>query len=233
MKEFEKQIVIFGNFEYLDFNNVMKIKDFFESYDMYLEGTPDFPKDLQFRDLQPRIITEPPLIRPMFINKAKSKRVVFGTFRINIEEYDNSIHKYDEFSLFAERLFSILFSDFGIKPNRLAVNGRLVQDLDKLTSYYEKFISNISISGDIGSFGFNVEKIEYVEELKSNINKILNIQKANVGLIGKPGSDCILTSYDFNTIIQTQVLYTFEDYQTFKHMSDKYRNSIISDVMKL
>ena len=236
MKEIAKQFVIFGNFNVVNFENVLKLADLRSKYNLQMNAVPDIfvsgeqeQKGINGLQANVRVSMGVPESRPVLQSADKKFTIFFGTNRIHVEELENESDNFNIFYNKAEKIICEIIEKLDLKVNRVALNGNLFNDdNDWIKSTFNKiFLKNDLYSENSNEWQLHICSKEKNTTLGCEINKIAtftrgsfidNYNKNQVGLIA---------GYDYNTQVNLDKIYSINEIKVFAEEANKYRELFI------
>ena len=238
MKEINRQIVIFGNFQTIGFDIISRIPNIIEKYDLSLEAAPDYISNnglngiIQLNNIN--ILKQLPLVtsisRPVLTTKDKKFSIFFGTKRLHFEENDEAISSYETFLKKSEDILSSILTAYsGMIINRLAINGKiLLEEVDKMNKVYHSTFKSSEIYGDNSDeFSFRINTKIYSDALKSSVNKIISYNRTSEILPNNTSKPIMIIDYDYNTVIDETKRFSFNELKTLIKEGVEFKSKII------
>lgn len=223
MKEIVRQFVIFGNFNSVTFESVLKLNDLREKYQLQVNAMPEIiepPIDQPFK-----IQMTPPESRPVFQTANRKINVLFGTKRIHIEEVECESETYKVFNQMAIDIICEIVKSLELKVNRIAINGQLFCDnLETINKAFETLFNKSKLySGNSEDWQCRVCSKEILPKLGCEINKIAQYVRGEFLDNVKKTQNGLIASYDYNTKNGIEKLFTESDIKVFNESAQKYR----------
>lgn len=233
MQEKNRQFVIFGNFNSINFDNLEKLKDLKERYGFQTTAVPDI-SEIPINNNMGRInvngLSVPNLnIRPAFQSEDKRKTIFFGSSRIHIEEIDTNSDTYEEFNRISFEIIELIIQKMEVKINRVAINGQLVYTDEKMMQeiYTSLFKTSFVYGESSEEWQFRVVTSEPNDELNIGINKIATyVRGTSFDDKGNP-NQVLVAGYDFNTRLETYKTFDLKEIKLFNKLGCEYRKLVI------
>ena len=223
--EKSRQFVIFGNFSRISFEKLNLLSDIKEKYKFIVDAQPDAHATITNQPVIQNNIS----VRPVFKSLDNKTMVFFGSSRIHIQQLDSSINSYEDFNLLSIEIVKKICEVFNLTVNRLAINGTLViTNPEKMSKILKLFLKeNTLFSYESDEWQFRINNKIFSEEIESEINKIIFFNRTNVINVDKDTS-VLLVSYDYNTQINDNKIFSIESIMTFNKIAKEYRTEVIT-----
>lgn len=238
MKELNRQVVVFGNFNTIGFEVKPELLEVMKRLNMSMDAAPDIiqanningvlPID-QINNIIPPMVSIPKM-RPLLTTKNRQFSVFIGTNRIHVEQMNTDTDSYNDFLCEAQKILACVLSDtVSTYINRLAVNGRiLIEDVKAMDKSYQDTFKPSDLYGKSSNeFSFRINTIEKNEKLNNNINKIIAFNRTNEVLPEKPLHPIMLIEYDYNTVIEDEMRYNIDDLDKLIQVAKEFKSQII------
>ncbi len=238
MKELNRQVVIFGDFNSIGFEINPQLSSIMKRLNLTMDASPDInqanningvlPID-QINNFIPPIVNVPKM-RPLLTTKNRQFSVFIGINRIHVEQLNTDTVTYEDFLSEAKNILaSVLSESSNTFINRLAVNGRvLLEDLDIMNKKYIETFKPSNLYGDISNeFSYRINTIEKCEKLNRNVNKIIACNRTNEVLPEKKVRPIMLIEYDYNTVVQEEDRYNLDDLDSLIAVAIDFKNEVI------
>lgn len=228
MIEKNRQIVVFGNFECITFENISRISNLKDKYSLVLVANEDFQPPLINPNQQFVISTNPPLLRPAFISNDRNFTVFFGAKRIHIEEKDADTKSYESFFEKAKEFIFEIIKSYSVSATRAAVNGTIFETNQSFvkSTYARFFKENKLISSDMDDWGFRINSKSMTQNGKS-INRIISAQ-LRTEIIDSMPKNALYLSYDYNTV-PNQTFENEDELFSFFNDGKAFRSVVINN----
>lgn len=228
MKELNRQVVIFGDFNAINFEIQSKIPDVIAQLNLSLEGAPDF--------FLPNVPipgnnTNIPKLRPILKSYDVENQfsIFIGTKRFHIEQINTDVESFDGFisqSLSIIRQILDLYPE--VKMDRIAVNGRLLQDdqsvMDRV--YQETFKPSLKYGEMSDEYSYRINTRITSATLKSSINKIISYIRTEETIMGQK-IPVLIIEYDYNTVTNPSRRFELSDLIILSQEVKAFRNLLV------
>lgn len=223
MLEINRQFVIFGNFNSVSFEDIMKLEDIRKEYSLQINFAPD-------------IIVPPPAgtrfpteSRPIFQTADKKFTVFFGTGRIHIEELEGDSESYNSFSQKAIKILNQIKTALNLNISRLAINGQV---FDNNQDWINRIFQNTFKTSDFCSeasdeWQFRIRNIENLADFNCYANKIVSYARGSFMDNYGRNRDGLIAGYDYNTQADAKVIFLETDLRKFLELATSYREQFI------
>ncbi len=227
MIEKQRQFALFGNFKHITFDAIVE-SDIRKMFDMLVNSSIDIP-DIT-NTTQPSFQMNP-AARPLLQSKDGTQSIFVGTSRIHIQQQDDMCEGYEAFMENAIALCTELYTNFDIKPYRLAYNGVFANFDNNTTSHlYDKLFNTTEFTPKKQPDEWSVmtNNASKDQKLDATINHVLSIvrQENILDNSGTPIGPLTIT-YDCNTSLSSSKIYSLEDCKRFSTISKDFRESSI------
>ena len=213
MKEIKREFAMFGNFDKIDFNYVISLKEKLSNFGFSkIDGIQELKIINQQNNKQP-------VTRPQLSTNENELSIYFGSSRINIDQFKTDTN-IDEFIYMVKEFVNIIFKDSEISVNRLALNANLQFSPDESQKVIKKFFNTSELYPTIDEVSFLINSVEHKEELKNKVNKIFSFQKINNNMDG---------AFDYNTFVLNDRKYTIDDATNFINLAVQYREAFFNE----
>ena len=238
MKEYNRQIVIFGDFKSIGFNISNQMLDCINKYDLELDAAPDYISNngingvIQINNIN--LMQQLPFVsqsmRPVLTTKDKNFSVFIGTTRIHVEENNSEIELYNNFIDKAKEIISeIISKNEDCFINRLALNGKIVlEDINEMTKIYSNTFKESELYGtESDEFSFRINTKINSNKVNSEINKIISYNRTNEILPNNETKPIIMIDYDYNTIRNENSRFNLEQLNYLIEEGIEFKSKII------
>lgn len=240
MKEYNRQVVIFGDFRSINFDITSKISDLMNKYKLTIIASPDYiPVNnlngaIQINGLN---MLQQPLpyianqMRPILINQDKNLSVFIGTTRIHVEETNAETNSYDKFLSSAQEIIEKIVSvSENIYINRLAINGKFIVDTaEQMDNIYQStFKDSVLYGKSSDEFSFRINTKVQSKAIRSEINKIISYNRTSQILPQNELKAIMFVDYDYNTTIKDDARFTVDDLSHIIKEGASFRSNIIA-----
>lgn len=224
MKELSRQFVLFGNFNSVTFDSILKLSDLREKYNLKVNAMPDIP---QLSNPQQPLNVQfgVPESRPIFQTLDKRTTIFFGTSRIHIEQLDSLSETYQIFNGMVMDIVSNIVENLGINVIRVALNGRLYNsDKEWSVKVFNSIFNKSKLYSDKSNeWTVRICDKENNSVLGCEINKIAQYTRGKFVDISKQELDGLIASYDFNTQVNVDKIFNETEIQEFNKLAQEYR----------
>lgn len=228
MKELSRQFVLFGNFNSVTFDSILKLSDLREKYNLKVNAMPDIPP-LSNPQQPLNVQFGVPESRPIFQTLDKRTTIFFGTNRIHIEQLDSLSETYQIFNGMVMDIVSNVVENLGINVTRVALNGRLYNaDKEWSVKVFNSIFNKSKLYSDKSNeWTVRICDKESNSVLGCEINKIAQYTRGKFVDISKQELDGLIASYDFNTQINVDKIFNETEIQEFNKLAQEYRASFL------
>lgn len=232
MKELIRQIVVFGNFNKFDFSSINKFSDFISEHNLTMNAAPDYNAVSANGQIEITIgfaNQNPVSMRPVFYNADRTLSIFIGTTRIHIEQANQNVDTYNDFTALAYSFFEQIFKDDSNLINRIAVNGKFVQKQEEINNnIFAEIFNKSDLYGECSNeFSFRVNTNIYSDKLDSNLNQIISYSKT-FEIENNEKLPIQIIDYDYNTVIDETKTYSIEQINILIEEAKVYREKILN-----
>lgn len=224
MKELNRQVVIFGNFNSVTFESILELSDLREKYSLQVNAMPDLPplpNPKQPINVHLGVVTS----RPILQTSDKKITVFFGSTRIHIEQIDSPSESYTMFNDMAIDIILNVIKRFGLTVTRVALNGKLYSDSKDLNEKVFNSIFNKSklYANTSNEWNLRICDKESNSELGCEINKIAQYARGKFIDVNGQELDGLIATYDFNSQVNGGKIFAEVDINKFSKLAKEYR----------
>ncbi len=230
MKEILRQFVVFGNFNSVTFDSIMKFSELRERYKLQTNSIPDMPVGAPMPINGAIASVRVPVDgRPIFQSSDRKFSIFFGSRRIHVEELDGDSENYQEFNKNSLEIVCEIIKTLELKVNRVALNGRLFNDnLDWIKQTFSRVFNKSNLySENSNEWQFRIASKDANLELGCEINKIAAFTRGifldNVG----KNQNGVIANYDYNTQVNIDKIFTEDEMRLFNNFAQEYRKQFV------
>lgn len=228
MNEIKRQIVVFGDFSSITFNAQVELGNILNKFGLKMSVTQDILAGVPVQTVNNMIPNIE--MRPVFMTEDKNFSLFIGTKRIHIEQIGEGAMSFDDFLARGKEIVSTILDVYKVNFNRLALNGRL-SSYDKIfvDSLYGRIFNPSVLYGDSSEeFSFRINNVDCNQELNSNINKIISLNRTKEILPDNNLTSVVIIDYDFNTVYDLSKTFTYENLEFFLNEACEFREVILN-----
>ena len=230
MIEKNRQIVIFGNFNGINFDSLVLFSEIKDKYKLQISAMPDIPVEA-VKGGTPVIVNAVNNlnIRPALQSEDKKTTVFFGASRIHIEQLDQTMDSYEQFYGMALEIISDILQKIKVVVNRIAINGQIVNyQQEIMDAAYKKIFKKSTLYGDTSDeWQFRITTRENNDKPSCVINKVISYTR---GFVFEPTGQAkavLATVYDFNTKQDLSREFELDEIKEFYTLGCEYRNNLL------
>lgn len=232
MLEINRQVVVFGNFNSVQFDSIVKLSELKEKYKFQTNAAPDI--DIPFMPViqNGQQLMAPDLrnnMRPIFQTEDKLTSVFFGASRIHVEQLKHDTEDFSTFNNMAMDIIYQVMEKLELCFTRLAVNGQiLVADEKIMDKIYNDTFKESTLYGEKSDeWLLRIVSKDKDAKVNCDINRIISYERKNI--IDAKGAlqHVLIVGYDFNTHPGNNKVYNKEEIEKFNELGCKYRSTLL------